>query len=947
MKNRFRRFILCLLAVSTATAGGSARADDENVSLMSDSKEADESSSGEAPAERAKRSESAEKVVLSAEDAEKYLEKTGTVDGLDIYVKDKDIEKELWEQAGGKPKKKADYTDEQKALAEKIDELKKLGEIVAVDPEKGIAAASFKSGSKYGKDEKIYLSEQGRYVLITDSSGKIPKQMLYIISSLDSEYIFRSADGNEIYQLKNDRKGIQQAFAYDKTEHDRMIFSAENSSDEAWLSADGNNFYGIFSQAAENDELRMIADHSSGIFGIENKITGYIWWSSPIEATQDTYATDLLVDEMRSSSTMLYGIPEKQTADNKLRSGLSGDCSITVSDIKNGIRIVYDYKKAGFRYPVDYTLEGDHLRASLKVDDIEESIRSNIITDVTLLGSMGAASDEEDGYFVIPDGCGALIRFNNNRTMNANAYAQRVYGNDITAVPINKGAVTEQIYLPCYGIVKKDNAMLVIASKGDSNAVLSAKVSKQSNTRFNFCSFSFVLRGVDNYYMSGASNSKFTVFERGSIKSDDIELLYYPISKKDADYTDIAARYREYLENEAGVTKKTSPGNAPLYVDMYGGVLKKRSVLGIPVNMKTSVTSYSQAEEILSELKEKGVDDIVAAYNNWTNDGIRNKVDTDAKASGMLGGKKDFKKLTDYADDNDIQFYPVSDNRNFYSGNGYYSFMDTAVRVSGSYSRIVSYDRAYGIPDGFKKTMSLLSPDYFGEVFSDAEKNYSKSGLEGISVSDLTTSLYGDYGKKNISRYDAMQKLVSGFDTLSSGLDNGILADNANAYALPYVNHITGVPLTSSRFDIFDEDIPFYQLVLHGLIPYSTPAVNGNADPETLLLMAAATGSNLSFDMLYEETSMLKDTEYDIFYYANYANWIDTAAAEYKFIAPILKSVSDADITSYDVSDDGDHIITGFSNGKTVEVDLAEKTVTFDGRIYELSALEAEGGVRF
>ena len=55
--------------------------------------------------------------------------------------------------------------------------------------------------------------------------------------------------------------------------------------------------------------------------------------------------------------------------------------------------------------------------------------------------------------------------------------------------------------------------------------------------------------------------------------------------------------------------------------------MKKRPILGIPINMKTSVTGYSQAEEILSRLNSDGVDEMVVSYKNWTSDGIKNKID--------------------------------------------------------------------------------------------------------------------------------------------------------------------------------------------------------------------------------------------------------------------------------------------------------------------------------
>ena len=941
MADRIKRFLLCLLAVFTMSVSGSVCADDDMTVISGGASEAET----EASEKREKRSESVEKIEFSESDAKEFLKKTGSVDGLDIYYISKDIDDEIWEKNGGKPEKKSEYTDEQNALADKIDEIKKLGELIAVDPKKGAAVASFEKANKCDEG-KFYVSDGGRYILTVDEDITEIIAMKYVVSTLDSPNVFISADKKKLTLMTADNKKEEKDFLYSADENGMRIYKDDKGIESAWLSGASDRFYGIYRYGAENENFRMLVDDRNAVFGLEYKATGYIWWSSPLGATQDTQATQLLVDELRSSNVMNYGVPEDRNKDNTLRSG-TDDCNVTVTDIKDGIRVEYDYYKAGFSFPVEYVLDGDHLKASLKVSDIEECNPANVATEVTVLGSFGAASDKEDGYFVIPDGSGALIRFNNNRTMQSNAYNQHVYGSDVTVVPTSRGAVTEQIYLPVYGIVKEDNAMLVIASKGDSNASVSAKVSKQSNTSYNLCSFTFTLRGTDTYHMSGNSNKRFTVFEKGDIKSDDIELLYYPISAEGADFVDVAECYRSYLMEEKGITSAAKPQSAPMYVDLYGGAQKKKPVLGIPVTMKTSVTNYEQAQEILEKLNAGGVDSMVVSYTNWTNDGIKNKVDTDAKPSGTLGGKKDFEKLTDYISDNGFELYPVTDNRDFYSGNGYYSFTSTAVRVSGAYSRIVSYDRAYGIPDGFKKNMSLLSPEYFGEVFDEVSENYSEAGLDGVSVANLTTSLYGDYGKKSISRYDAMNRLINSYEELNSSLSGGILADCANAYALPYVKHITNVPLSSSRFDIFDEDIPFYQIVMHGLVPYSTTAVNGDADSETLLLMAAATGSNLSYDMLYEETSELKDTDFDIYYYANYADWIETAAAEYRMLEPVLSSVSDSFITDYKIENDGSFVTTTYSNGTVVKVDFEKKTIDFNGELIDVAKCAEEGGIRF
>ena len=941
MKNKIKRTLLCLLAVSMMTVSANIYADSEDeAETAAETAEDEGSEEGAAEEKAAKLKESEEKVRAEYDDITAYLRKVGSADGIDVYAKDMGFEAAVWAKNGGEPEKKSDYTEAQEAIADMIGDLKKLGDLVAVDPAKKEALASFSDSSKCDEG-KLYVSGAKRYLLYVDSDLTRVIRVRRVISTIDDPSLFSSIDGKTLERMDGDYRKVLATFKESGTEDGKKVYYSDDRTAFTWLSTDGKQVIGTYRQCAENDSYIMLVDDRLGNLGLKNKATGYIWWSSPLGAARDKVATPLLVNELRSSNTLRYGIPSKRSNNNVLRSG-TDDCEIKVSDVKNGVKVTYYYNKAGFSFPVEYTLEEDCLKASLKVSDIKEPKDEKIATEVTLMSSFGAASDTEDGCFVIPDGSGALVRFNNNKTMDTNAYQQRVYGNDVTVVPTSRGAVTEQIYLPVYGIVKEDNAMLVVASKGDSNAYISAQVSKQSNSSYNLCNFTFILRGTDTFYMSGNNSDKLTVFENGDIKSDDIELRYYPISKKGASYVDVADRYRQYLIEEDGVEPKSS--RAAMYVDLYGGTLKKKPVLGIPVTLKQPVTKYDEALEILTELKNKGVDDMVVSYNGWTNDGIRRKVDTGASPSGTLGGKSSFNKLTDFIGENGFEFYPASSSRDFYSGNGYYSFTSTCVRVSGSYSRIVSYDRAYGIPDGFKKNMSLLSPSYYGEVYGDIASSYAKAGLTGAAVDNAASSLYGDYGKKDISRYKAMTLAEEAFGKLSDSLDNGFIADGANAYALPYVSHITNVPLSSSRFDIFNEDVPFYQIVMHGLVPYSTTPVNGDADPSQLLLMAAATGSSLSYDMIYNETSKLKDTDYDRYYYANYHYWADTAAEEYKLLAPLLDSVSDSTITGYDVSDDGSLITTTFSNGTVVKTDLVNKTVEYGGNKLSL-ADEEEGGI--
>ncbi len=933
MKKKLKLFLLCLLAVSTAAVSGNSFADEDFPAPDNSIEETEEEKSSVS----AKLAESVEKVEVPYADITEYLQKIGTIEDIDIYFKAKDIDDIIWNNNGGKPDKKSDYTPAQEKLADKIADIKKLGEFVAVDDKAKKVLADFEKGQKCDTG-KVYLSGGGRYLLYVNEDMTKPLNIRQIISTIDNPFLFSSLDGKTLELMDKDYKNILFTYKESGTEDGKAVYYTTDKKGFVWLTADSKQVIAVSRVCAENEDFRLLVDDRLGNIAVENKKTGYIWWSAPLGASRDTKATPLLINELRSANKLTYGTPSKHST-TILRSATE-DCEISVKDIEGGVRITYRYEK-GFTVPVEYTLENDHIRAKLKISDIKEPDNENIITEINIMNSFGAADMSENGYFIIPDGCGALVRFNNRKTTESNAYSQPVYGRDITAVPTHKGAVTEQLYLPVYGIVKKDNAMLVIAEKGDANANLSVSVSEQSNSGYNICGFNFILRGTDTFYMSG-SNDKFTVFETGDIKTEDIELLYYPISAENADYTDVAARYRQYLTEEMGLAKKTASEQAPMYVSLYGGVEKKKPVFGIPVTMKTPVTSFSQGREILNDLTESGVENIVVSYKNWTDDGIENKVDTSASPSSSLGGKDEFSAFSSFVEDNGFELYPVSDNRDFYSGNGYNSINNTCVRISGAYSRIVSYDRAYDIPDGFKDNMSLLSPSYYSEVFGDIGENYSEAGLSGVSIGNLTSSLYGDYGKREISRADAKHLAVEGYELLTDKLENGILADTANAYAIPYANHIMNVPLNSSRFDIFNEDIPFYQMVLHGLVPYSSTALNGTADHNKLLLMAAATGSYLNYDMLYEDTSELKDTEFDVYFYANYDNHLLSAAAEYRLLQPLYEEIAEDYITGYEIDDNGNITVT-YSGGTVVKADFSENTIAFSGQTIDLDDISKGG----
>lgn len=744
--------------------------------------------------------------------------------------------------------------------------------------------------------------------------------------------------------------------------------AAGDDEEDLWVNRSESDVFAKMKLVAENENLEFWAwdedkvdedkdERVEDVFALRNKKNGYVWWSSPINAQGDKIAANVLKNEL-SSGVVLTAAQINERSTTNVRSGDTLKTGISYSEISNGIKVTYNFRKIGITVPVKYTLGEDYLQVSIDTTDMKEKNDSNsdspiLAQTLAVMNAFGAADSEEEGYFVIPDGSGAVINFNNQK-YSAKTYSQLIYDVDTTAVPKTKGPVVEGVSLPMYGIVKGENALLAVATKGDGSCYLCSDVSGtgQSNTEYNRCYFKFLLRSSDTYFLGSDQTNGLDVYEK-NLSHRELQVRYYPLASSDAvnedkgselDYVDIAARYRQYLLEDQKVPVTAKANEAKLYVDLYGGCMKQKNVLGFPVFMKHCMTSYDEMQEILEGMQDAGAEQMVVSINNWTDAGISGKVDYKAKASGTLGGKSDFNDLKKYMDSNSIEWYPTVNNTAYYSGQGYWSLTDTAVRVSGSFARIVDYERAFGVPYGEKETMSLLSPVTFKDLYKDMAKNYSKAGLQSASIGVLSSTLYGDYGKKSgTSRDKTMQYVQESLKELKDANVSKILSEDPSAYVLPYTDTITDMPLYSSGFNIFDGDIPLYQLVMHGVIPYSTKAVNGSADAERLVMLAVAAGSNLRFDMIHAETSEMKDTDFDVYYYAYYDYWTKNAGQYYKFTKDVLSAVSDSHIISY--QRDGDIITTEYANGVRTVVDLEKRTVEMNGQTRKLSDYVEEGAV--
>ena len=699
---------------------------------------------------------------------------------------------------------------------------------------------------------------------------------------------------------------------------------------------------------AENSNYKLYLNETTTNFAVQSKSDNYVWWSSPLNADKDPNAKSAQKKNMQSPFYVVYGDTSTHTpAKLNAYEGSIKSKKFTIEEVENGVKIVYTLNKIGAEIPMIITLSEDNVKATIVTSEIKEHQTDDsaniVILDIGICQFFNAGSMDDNGYMFVPDGSGAIINYNNRR-VDSQAYYNEVYGLDSSVGLLERPSKTEQVYLPVIGAVtfgdKVHHGFMAIAESGDTCASVNAAVSEQNSTSYNDVWFEFKVRSEDTYYMG---TRKLKVYEEGAIDQPNLTIGFYPLAKENLSYVDIANSYRDYLISCMGFGKNDTEIKNSYYLDLFGGTIKTQSIAGFPVNMQTAATTYEQAQDIIKQLNELGVDDIVTTYNDYNGAGIIGLISAGVDYSGTLGGKNAYNSLSGYVDSVNGKLFPsVGITYMKDSGNGYSYTLNACKATTKAYATTNNWDIAFGIPNQIRLvTKTTLSPYYWTDLYRKLTESFTSENIKTISLGNATTLLYSDFSREKYSRNDTMNILVEGYKKFK---DSGftLLASGANAYALPYIDYLTDVPVTSSNFDLFDYDIPFYEIVIHGYLPYTTKAINASANASDTIMLALSTATPIHYDMMYADPNDFTDSDYETLFYSNYKGWLEPSAKVYKLYKDEISEFAGLKITNY-TRISNDELETEFEGGKTIRVNTREMTLKVNGKDIDLAQYGLKG----
>ncbi|MBQ7010225.1 MAG: hypothetical protein IJN63_00825 [Clostridia bacterium] len=566
-----------------------------------------------------------------------------------------------------------------------------------------------------------------------------------------------------------------------------------------------------------------------------------------------------------------------------------------------------------FKLALEYKLTDTGMTVSLPANGIRYDETNYTLEELQVLPFLGAGDNQYTGYNFLPDGSGAITRFEDYVGKSVNL-AGDMYGIDYAYLMI-EGTKSQTMRLPVFGIVENTSktervatevemervledgtiekyistsysnvttttskGFLAIIEEGDA---LTSIMSTSGGTTHKYYSIitKFEPRPKDQYNLAGSisvgSSSMITVVSErkyvGKLTFNLIMLNDEKLAKDnglenyyEASWVGMAKAYREYLEKKGVLTRlieETTKKDIPLYIESFGVIPTTEKILSMPVEVDVALTSFEDIKTMYDELAAEGITNINFKLSGYANGNMYGRhMPGKLKWEKAVGGNDGFADLVAYAKEKGFGIYPdfsftsVVVDEMF---DGFSLKKHAAKTIDDRYVYKVVFTGTSDVPqyDGI-----LVSPSAYSEFYDKFTVNYAEYGLNSIALSTMGTDLNSDFDTDEPFNREDTKLLVTQFLDKVKSEYSSILGEGGNAYTLKYFDHLLNVSLDSSRYALTSAAVPFVGLVLHGYINFAGTPINMEGDIDYALLKAIESGSSIYFILNYDNTELLKES---------------------------------------------------------------------------------------
>ncbi|MCM1191667.1 MAG: DUF5696 domain-containing protein [Butyrivibrio sp.] len=608
---------------------------------------------------------------------------------------------------------------------------------------------------------------------------------------------------------------------------------------------------------------------------------------------------------------------------------------------------------AQFDIVLEVTLEEGELKAHIPGGACTSLNNYYTIQEIDLLPNFGAvtAAQYEEGQILIPDGSGALVDFNSYKA-DVRDYERPFYDNDYYKDYYFQPQYGEELYMPVFGMLygpadRTEKGFLAIVEEGDRTGYLHMKLASQGadSSKYNKVFASFELAQYTRVKINGAySEAAGSYLVNTGTQNIDCTVRYQFYGPKSG-YFDMAKGYQDYLAAREGIQKSYDDGSAKLYLEVVGALNITKRFVGIPYSSEYSMTNY---QELLAMMQDLQGTEYLMQYDGVFNNGWNGKMNNRAKLSSSNGSKKDWKAVQEYAEANGIPlFMETSVTKIWEKGNGFRASRQ-AVRdfandpaVNSRYMAVLGIKKS-ALSDGMEHdTYYTLSPRYLDNVTDGFLKG--AGDYKYLSVGDMAGMYYADYRfNEFISGEQGNLVLENNLAKLAEGRE--LALTNPHMDKIGYGSIAVDISRESSDYLTFSATIPFKQLVMNGLIAYTTEDVNiSSRNPAYFVLQSAETGAYPKFIVTAKNVDVLQDSDYSYLYSVKYSLIQDKIDAVYRECSEIRAQIGTSEITGHECLAQGVYRTT-YATGVqvTVNYNLYDVTLEDGGTIEAESYLVKE-----
>lgn len=726
---------------------------------------------------------------------------------------------------------------------------------------------------------------------------------------------------------------------------------------------------------AENEKLKLSFSNRDDLFIVEDLATGEIFRSYP----EPIYETTLEEDEtsdlpLYASNTETGQFITSPVFVGYTKSGMDGGFTLgvnqmphvkTVYYIENGVRLRYEMKDLELEFSVEITIEDDELVYRIPLEGIierdalenEQQDRRPLLASLSVLPYMGAHRSGQEGYFVTPDGTGALTKFDTARITNYNEYSKKIYGSDLTFENSDTPDYNNLLLsIGAYGIVENINEdgenlntiansiMTAFIKEGDSNAELKISNPGIRNLPFYAIYFQYNYR---EFYKLQISNggTQYDMIVKDKQLGDVEQRIKINASETDEySYVDVAKEVRGDLiaqwKERYGVDVSNGAGDAPVInLKMFMGA---QNEVGGVLNQVKVMTDFKDVQDIYNDLYSVNAKDLRLSLLGWQKGGYFWNATSKLKVDGSYDDDLDLDELYQWAKDNDITLALDNNLLVVYGGptNGA-TFRSAIVKKANTFYLNYYINDTSGV---YRRTdFYVMSPEYYDEeLIDDVIERLKKFGANNVDLQQLGNMVFSDYNEENpLFRVQAIDLYIKWLQKYSAEFDD-VAVYSGNAYAIPYTDIIIDMPIEKSSHIVFDEDIPFMQIVYHGLVDYYSAPVNNQDNEKFFTLRSIEYGALMSYEITKEKTSELRYTFYNGLFRSEYSEIKDEIAEHYDMINASVKPFTSLEITDHFRAVEGaDVFCTEYSDGTRVYVnyeDSLQKVIDETGETIEVNA---------